>query len=211
MKHYAEKSRAPLPPRRKCPTPAGKQVTLLPPLADLPAVSLLLPSPAGLAAGPPLTPRLPPARGGQTVRRGGESWSLRSRISQLDGGLYPWKQTKRTTRPLFVPASCKEKRTGRLGPDPCAAGFLQRVPLTVPKLLVGLEAACFAGFTSAHPGVSGMCGSETQVSSLPLPSFPEEEPLPPLQRCGQWPWGHSGALGLTSREGLVTFLCFPRH
>nr|XP_009941214.1 PREDICTED: MYCBP-associated protein [Opisthocomus hoazin] len=81
MKHYAEKSRAPLPPRRKCPTPAGKQ---------------------------------------------------------LDGGLYPWKQTKRTTRPLFVPASCKEKyKKEKIGE--LSASAAAEEPEPVPCVLQGAD------------------------------------------------------------------------
>lgn len=54
MKHYAEKgkSRVPL-PRLKRPTTAGKQMTLFTILAKIPALSFLLPFPAGLVAGPP--------------------------------------------------------------------------------------------------------------------------------------------------------------
>ena len=80
MKHYSEKwkSRAPLPCRQKCPTPAGKQVTLLPTLANLPAVSLLLPSQAGLVAGPP-----PPCWG--FLRRAGGNGATGREVKRQQG------------------------------------------------------------------------------------------------------------------------------
>lgn len=68
---------------------------------DLCAISLLLTSRAGLAAGPP-SPCWSFLQGKRCNRERGEE-AARAQ-SQLDRGLYPWKQTQWHTSPLFVSA-----------------------------------------------------------------------------------------------------------
>lgn len=192
MKHYAEKwkSRAPLPSWQKCPTPAGKQITLLPTLDNLPAVSLLLPSRAGLAAGPP------PLHWGFLRRVGGNGATGREvkRQRRLDPGSPSWTVgSTHGSRPSGQQAcsSCLlsgRKTYGMVHVRPFPYGVSPASSSTVPKPLVGLVSAGFTSFASAHSRVSGMRASKTQVSSLPWfqdpykPSFPEEEPLPTLEQ-----------------------------
>lgn len=142
MKHYTEKgkSRAPLPPRQKCPTSAGKQMTLLPILANLPALSFLLPSPAGLVAGPP------PLHWGFLRWVGGNGEMGREVKCQqgLGPGSPSWMVgSTHGSRPYgqHVHGSCllSERKSNRIGcvrPFPC--GVCPVSCSAVPKLFVGL-------------------------------------------------------------------------